>query len=201
VDGSRAAPSASAASEPPPSERGSHLEELITPRAALGPAARKPWHLADRGGFWLLLAVGPMTVLAITGGGRALQRVRGRWSARKLERASGPQAAVREAARAVEAGEHGAAASAIERAIYVAIERRTGLKARGILREDLAADLASRGITGEHADEIVRLLGDCDALRFGSLAPEALRSLVPTATKIVEGLARRRDHDAARGRG
>jgi hypothetical protein len=141
-----------------------------------------------------------MTVLAVSGGTRAFRRARGRWTARKVERASGPAAAARDAAHAVESGDHGAAASAVERAIYLTIERQTGLKARGILRENLAEVLGSQGVVTEDAEEVVRLLSDCDRMRFGRLAAEDLRDLVPRATRIVEALGQRRDGKATRGR-
>jgi hypothetical protein len=57
-------------------------------------------------------------------------------------------------------------AGAVERAVYIAIEDKLGLKARAVLRDSLREKLVRAGADGALAAELVDVLAACDALRF-----------------------------------
>jgi hypothetical protein len=77
-------------------------------------------------------------------------------------------------AAATRAGEAANVASAAERALFLAIERATGLKARGILKTELATTLAHAQVPRELAELAAQQLGRCDELRFAGEAVELL---------------------------
>ena len=56
--------------------------------------------------------------------------------------------------------------NAAERAVFLAIELKLGLKARSILKTDLAVVLSERGLPSERAQALARILEDCDSMRF-----------------------------------
>ena len=69
-------------------------------------------------------------------------------------------------ASAARAGDASASAGAAERALFVAIERATGLKGRGVLKTALASTLAKAQVPLELAQQAAAELGRCDELRF-----------------------------------
>jgi hypothetical protein len=79
-------------------------------------------------------------------------------------------AARAELAETVRSGNTAAAASAAERTLFLGIEKGTGLKGRGILKERLAPTLTSAGVPAALAQETARLLAHCDELRFAGEA-------------------------------
>ena len=78
--------------------------------------------------------------------------------------------ALSQLASAVRANDTAASANAAERALIVAVERATGLKARGILKQDLASRLIEAGLARELAEDAAALLARCDQLRFAGEA-------------------------------
>jgi hypothetical protein len=168
---------------------GDRLQGIVTPRKSLGAASapRRPW--SDSIWYWLLLALGPLGV-ALTGGGiRAARRLHER--ALKA-RGSAGSIASRELAGARRAGDLRDVASHVERALVAAIEASTGLRARGILRAELADALAERGVASEAADEIRALLDVCDDIRFTRQAGHAAERDLPTrAEAAIKALTKR----------
>lgn len=164
--------------------------DLLQERSELGPAARPPARLSDRPLYWLLLAIGPLG-LVITG---SMVRA-GRWLSAKSKKARrDPKRVVatliKEAAGLLKSGHAEAAIPKVEKAILSAIEGRTGLKARGVLRTELVAELVARGIPEPLGRECSDLLDECDRARFigtsGGLDP----SVVERAERAVEHLGR-----------
>jgi hypothetical protein len=181
-----AAPAPSAAVGPE-----DHLKGIVSPRTKLGPSADAPTPLSERGSFFGLLLVGPVAVLAGAGLVRAGKRARERWGARRdtpLRRALGELEAAAELARANDLAGTSAAA---ERALHLALEGATGLKARGVLRSELAATLQARGLTRETADEVVSLLESLELARLvqGQAEGEA-RTLLTRTETLVQSLVR-----------
>ncbi len=72
-------------------------------------------------------------------------------------------------------GDDRAAAAAIERAIVLAIEGATGLKARGVLKDSLTSELASKGVPEKVAARASEALAVCDSARFDPLAAADVR--------------------------
>jgi hypothetical protein len=65
-------------------------------------------------------------------------------------------------------------AAALERAVYLAIERATGLKARALLLDDVPLALEERSVPSELAQELRDLLSSIEAIRFTpDVAPRA----------------------------
>jgi hypothetical protein len=56
--------------------------------------------------------------------------------------------------------------AAVERALFLAIELKLKLKARAILKSELERTLLERGLPSARAEALVRILEDCDTLRF-----------------------------------
>jgi hypothetical protein len=171
-------------------DRAALPEIALQPRKALGPEPERPRYLADRYWFWLALGATPLGVIGLFGATRLAGSLRVRWQARQQAHQTRANLALREAHAAVERNEAAAAATAVERAVHLAIEARADLRARGVLRDELAATLEARGIPGDSAKEAVALLEACDALRFTSDETIAPRALVDRASQLVSGLHR-----------
>jgi hypothetical protein len=93
-------------------------------------------------------------------------------------------------ATAARGGDVKAAASAAERALFTSIEKGTGLKARGILKANLASALTEAGVPPELADRASQLLGRCDELRFAGEAAD-LSSFAREVRDTSQTLGRR----------
>lgn len=176
------------------------LAGLVTPRAEIGPPAAKPLRLDDSKWFWMLLALGPVGVVVTSGSVRAGSALSERWRKRKETHERLAQGALKDAELAASSGDAAGSASALERAVFTAIEGACGLKARAVLRNELGATLEERGLAPELSGEVLEVLEGCDALRFlgGSddVAPEALRM---RAAELVRKLSRA-NHRRPRGR-
>jgi hypothetical protein len=168
---------------------GDRLHGLVAPRKSLGAPAepRRPW--SDSRWYWLLLLVGPFAVVLTGGAARALRQLRER---ALRSRSSAGSIASRELAGARRAADLREQASHVERALVAAIEAATGLRARGILRAELAHELVARGVAGDVADDIRALLDACDDVRFTGQADDAEAADLPTrAESAIKALAKR----------
>jgi hypothetical protein len=175
------------------------LKNLLELRKRLGapPAHATRW--GDSPWFWSLLGAGPLGVVLLRGGIRS-----GRWLGfywRKRRRSSQFLAsqALRDARRAAEAGDAGAAASALERALYLALEGGTGLRARALLRPELATSLETAGLSAELVGAVCALLDECDGLRFTGSEGGTILDLVGRTEQTVTELGRARSSASARG--
>jgi hypothetical protein len=189
VEAAPAAQGAAAASGKDAQHPGPHLSELVSFRPALGPS-RPPSYLADRRVFWWLLGLGPLLVLGVVSVVALGRRVRQRLAVRELSQAVHATRALGDARQALAAAELQGVASAVERAIYNAIEWATGLKARAVLRADLERTLITGGLPPELAARSVELLDASARLRFGGEGERA-GSLIADVEALVKRLVRR----------
>jgi hypothetical protein len=152
----------SAAVEAKPDDR---LAGILKPRDALGsfPAPQKP--LADAWGFWLGLLLAPFGMVLAGGVVSAASRAREKMRERGSSLSAQLDAALREA-RTLAKTDIPGSVSAVERAVFLAIELKLGLKARAILKAELASALTERGLPSARAQALAGILEDCDALRF-----------------------------------
>ncbi|MDF3070252.1 MAG: hypothetical protein K0R38_5853 [Polyangiaceae bacterium] len=147
------------------------LKSLVTPPEKLGsarPAARSEW--AAQRSYWLLLLGLPLTALlgfALTDFVKGLRQ-------RLAQRSGSLTAALEDAQsqlnRAAREGDAAKTASAAERALFLGIEKGTGIKGRGVLKTKLAEALKEANVPSDDAEEAARLLARCDELRFAGEA-------------------------------
>jgi oxygen tolerance protein BatD len=148
--------------EPKPNDR---LAGVLQARDTLGPmaTARKP--LSDRPAFWATLLLAPFGVVFAGGALGVAKRAREKLRERGASLGAQLEIALREARELAKRDTQGSVA-AVERAVFLAIELKLGLKARAILKSELGRTLVERGLPKARADALARVLEDCDALRF-----------------------------------
>jgi len=100
---------------------------------------------------------------------------------------------MRQARAAAEARDGKACAVAVERAIHIGIEASTGLKSRGVLREQLVPALIELGVQEACANDLAQGLRDCEAVRFEPEATQgASEMLVDRAQSALRALSHHR---------
>jgi HEPN domain-containing protein len=179
------APSSSGAGE-------DRLRGLLEPRKQLGSAGTSARFVSDQRGFVLWLLAGPLAVLGgealVRAGRKTLERLRlqsktpERRSAEELERARSD----------AQRGDLRATAAGVERAVHLAIEGATGLKARGVLRRDLASALSQRGLPDDVARELSNLLEATENARFLPASEAQAQDLIVRADNALKALSRGR---------
>jgi hypothetical protein len=165
----------------------------LKPRRALGSFERTQPPFTDGSRFWYLLFGGPLAV-AVSGVGLELG---GRLRQRRSSLRTSPLRLAQEAVRAAEAAAKGSeiakTAAAVERAIFLAIEAGTGIRARALLKPDLKAALADAGVDANRVERALTLLDACESARFtgkaGDLPP---KELCARARGVVAELSRKR---------
>jgi hypothetical protein len=165
----------------------------LKPRRNLGAYSAPPAPFTDGWRFWALLFGAPLAV-AVSGLGLELGSRIQRNRSRAL---SSPERLAQEALKNAESAARGSeiakTAAAAERALFLAIEAGTGLRARALLKDDLKAQLAAAGVAAATIDRALRLLDACESARFtgkaGDLPP---RELHAEARKLVAELGRKR---------
>jgi hypothetical protein len=152
----------SAADDAKPDDR---LANVLKPRDALGsyPALQKP--LADGWRFWAGLFFAPFGMVLAGGLVSATARAREKMRERGSSLGAQLDTALREARELAKTDTPGSV-NAVERAVFLAIELKLGLKARAILKTELASALTERGLPSSRAQSLAGILEDCDALRF-----------------------------------
>jgi hypothetical protein len=83
------------------------------------------------------------------------------------------------------------AAGVAERALFLSIEKATGLKARGLLKSELSQALVMAGVEATLAGRAAELLGRCDEMRFAGEATE-LSGFVAEVRETCQRLAGRK---------
>lgn len=164
------------------------LAGIAAPRKTLGapPVSDARW--ADSPWFWLLLVAGPLGLVLGGGAARLGRRVAER--ARRA-RESASTVAGRALSEAQRAEDLRQAASHVERAVIAAIEAATGLRARGVLRAELPAELEAAGIDEKTARELTDLLDACDQVRFTGGEPNGRDAeLVSRAAAVTKKLGK-----------
>jgi hypothetical protein len=184
------APKIAPADEPAASREGPRLSDLVRFRPVLEPYHPERY-LADRALFWWLLGLGPGLVLGAAGLIGVSSRVRRGLALRERSQATHASRALGDAREALAGPELGPVASAAERAVYNAIEWATGIKARALLRSDLARELGQAGLAPELANRVGELLDACNQLRFGNADRGRAEALIADVDALVKQLVRR----------
>jgi hypothetical protein len=167
---------------------GPRLHGLVTPPRELGAwSGASPSYLTSRIGFWWTLIGLPVSALvAFTLSdlaklfGRRLRERRGSLAA-ALDDALG------QLTNAAGRADVATTASAAERALFLSIEKGSGLKARSILKTQLAPALERAGVATELAQRAGALLARCDELRFAGEAYD-LRQFATDARETCQKL-------------
>src|SRR5690606_1042611 len=107
----------------------------------------------------------PLGVVLTDGALRLVALLKRRASARKGDPRMLAEAALNEASRLPQ-GEAAKAPPLVERALFLAIEAGTGIKARALLRSELRAALERAGVPADRAAAVVALLDECETARF-----------------------------------
>jgi hypothetical protein len=139
---------------------------LPTLRGELGAYARPRDPLTERPFYWLGLVVGPFAIVAGSIGTRGLRRIRAGIAKRHASHENGIDAALAQARDAKRRNDSAALAAALERAVYLSIERATALKARALLIDQIPTALEERSVPRELAEELCKLLSSIEATRF-----------------------------------
>jgi len=169
---------------------GPRLKGLVTPAPKLSlTRAASPGYWPSRPGYWLLLVGLPLSTLLAFGLSDAARALRKRLSEQRGSLATAQTRALAQLTAAAGAGDVAATASAAERALVIAVERATALKARGVLKSELAARLAEAGVSRDVADDAAQLLARCDELRFAGEALD-LRDFAARVSDVCGKLSR-----------
>jgi hypothetical protein len=139
--------------------------------------------LTERPLYWLGLFGAPLAVVATSLGSRGVRRLRMRFIARRKSTERGIDQAMAEARAAAKGQRRSAALGPLERAIYLAIERATALKARALLLDDVPAALQERGLAADLALEVKAALSMVEAARF---APDSGDAGAPSVKPMLE---------------
>ncbi|MCA9631823.1 MAG: hypothetical protein KC766_29415, partial [Myxococcales bacterium] len=161
----------------------------LAPRLELGSAEQRQFRITDSWYYWLLLFGGPFGVVLVHLGGRGTRRFTSRLKQRKEASETLASVALSKAREELREGNTKQAASELERALLHAIEAATRVKARGVLRGDLPAELEKSGATANVSEAVGTLLDELDAVRFtGATLDEALvertRNLMRDLSKL-----------------
>jgi hypothetical protein len=162
------------------------LQRVLSPRTTL---ARTPpsAFFSDHPLAWLLLVLTPLSVVVVQGSLQLKRRLAAWFAGRR----SSFEARINEQlsqARVLLNSEPAAAASALERAVYLMIEARFQIKGRGMLRPELARMLRAAGVSPDSCERVTQCLETCDSVRFAPLAAATLAELHRNVQQIVEEL-------------
>jgi hypothetical protein len=147
------------------SAQASPLDELGKVRGKLASVAPEKQHLTDKPWFLWLIFGAPLGVVLTDGGIRLWSAFKRRATAKKDDPRTLAEASINEASR-LPLGESAKAAALVERALFLAIEAGTGLRARALLRSELRAALERAAVPADRATAVVALLDDCEKARF-----------------------------------
>jgi hypothetical protein len=147
--------------------------------------------LTERPFYWLGLFGAPLAVVATSLGSDGVRRLRRRFAARRRSAERGIDQAMAEARTATKSEARAAALGPLERAIYLSIERVTGLKARALLLDDIPAALEASGLAADVALEIKGALALVEAARFAPDAADAAAPAVKSMFEKIEAVVRK----------
>ncbi len=165
------------------------LAQSLMPRDQLGavPPARQYW--ADMRHFWSLLLLGPVGVTVSMGLGSLSRKGLLIWSQRRDSAKRRILEQIRTAKALLARDDAPGAAGALERALHMAIEAATGLRARGIVRNQLSQALIEAGFLPDASEFAVVIFDACDAVRFTSESSTLLADILPRAESLVQQLS------------
>jgi hypothetical protein len=163
------------------------LLHVLTPRPMLASVPGQGRFLADRPMAGPLLVVPPLSIVLL----QALLLLQRRFATWLARRRSSYRTRVNEQlneAGALLLREPRAAASALERALYLTIEARFQIKGRGVLRPELARLLEAAGVPPGLSQRVTECLEACDSVRFAPLEAATMAELQRTVQDSVEQL-------------
>ncbi len=165
----------------------------LKPRRTLAPYGPSAAPFTDSLRFWYLLLGAPVAV-GLAGVGLDIgSRLRRRFSSARTSPQRLAQDSLRAAEVAAKGSEIAKTAAAVERALFLAIEAGTGIRARALLKDDLKAALGGAGIEPGTIERTVALLDACEAARFtGKSADLPPKELCARAHGLVGDLSRKR---------
>jgi hypothetical protein len=186
------APAAPASSGSNATSTGPSLAKLVEPPRKLGPSAgAQVNYLPSRIGYWLLLFALPVSAVVGFALSDLTRLLRRRLSERRGSLAAALEEALTRLNTATRSGDVAASAGAAERVLFLAIERATGLKARGVLKAELASTLERHEVEAKLAERATQLLARCDELRFAGEALD-LPSFGAEVREISQKLGQRK---------
>jgi hypothetical protein len=119
-----------------------------------------------------------------------MKRMRSGLAARRAGVERGIDKALAEAREAKKRGDRMVVAASLDRAVYLAIERATGLRARALLLEEVPRALEARQVPAELAAEGGRVLAAVEAFRFVPEGGPDVGALVDQAAAVIRRLGR-----------
>ena len=172
-------------------ETSTKLSRALAPRAQLAGAPAEPAPLTDVPWFWACLALAPATVVLGEVTRRTTRNLRKNLNARRADATSLGQRALVNAEKALEQGHGKEAIASAEKALFLAIEGATGLKGRGLLRQELEQKLKESAVAPTTATELTGLLHSCETARFtGEAESGAATEIVANTRTHLAALAR-----------
>ncbi|HMI86576.1 MAG TPA: BatD family protein [Polyangiaceae bacterium] len=163
---------------------------LAAPRAELRPFTRARDPFTDKPLYWFGLFGLPVAVVMGSLGSRSMKRMRSGIAARRAGAERGIDKALAEARDAKKRGDRMVVAASLDRALYLAIERATGLRARALLLEEVPRALQERHAPAEVATETGQVLAAVEAFRFVPEGAPEVGVLVDQAAAVIRRLAR-----------
>jgi hypothetical protein len=159
-------------------------------RDKLGGFARAREPLTDKTLYWVGLFGAPFAVVAGSVGSRSMRRLRARFVASRSSRERNIEQALSQARDAKKREDRAALAAALERAVYLAIERATAVRARALLLDEIPGTLQEHQVPPELAAEVRELLSSLEATRFAPDATPHPAELSDRVTTAVRRLGR-----------
>jgi len=159
---------------------------LGAPRTELAPYARAREPITDKPWYWLGLCAAPLAVVMGSLGSKGLRRLHSRWTTRRASPERAIDQALSQARDAKKRDDRAAVAGSLDRALHLAIERATGLKARALLVDEIPSALEERTVPADLAAHVRDLLSSIETLRFApqhALAPGELLDGVAGAVR------------------
>jgi hypothetical protein len=163
---------------------------LGSPRGELRPFRRARDPLTDTPLYWFGLFGLPVAVVVGSLGSRGMKRMRSEIAARRAGAERGIDKALAEARTAKKRGDRMVLAASLDRALYLAIERATGLRARALLLAEVPRALEERHVPAELAAEAGRVLADVETFRFVPDGGPDVDALVDHTAAVIRRLAR-----------
>jgi len=184
-------PSGAPATNPSePADGLTQLQRSLTPEQTLSPFVRANDVVTDKPLAWLLLMLTPLSMLLLRGG-LELGRRSSVWLATRRRAPKVLIAKQLDLAQSLISSDPPGAASALERALYLTIDAKFTIKARGMLRPELEALLAKQGVSEVLRQQISNCLETCDSVRFAPLSAATMTDLFTrTRTTVDEVMTR-----------
>jgi hypothetical protein len=163
---------------------------LGAPRADLRPFPRAREPFTDQPVYWAGLFGLPAAVVVGSLGSRGMKRMRSQLAARRAGAERGIEKALIDARDAKKRGDRMVVAASLDRALYLAIERATALRARALLIDEVPRALEERQVPADIATEVGSLLGSIEGFRFAPEGAPDAALLVDRTAAIIRRLGR-----------